>query len=73
MVSRLFTACVNYLDPDQLELPMGLVSRLVLGDSSFVTQFAQAVKDEKVFLSLSSHIVRMFLNHCVLSLRPSNS
>ncbi|ELU14949.1 hypothetical protein CAPTEDRAFT_150354 [Capitella teleta] len=53
VVTHLFNACIKYLEPQHLELPMGLLSRLVLGDSSFVSQFASAVHDEKAS-SLSS-------------------
>ena len=47
-MARLLHACVSHLQPGQLELPMGLISRLVLGDVSFVTQFADSVHQVQV-------------------------
>jgi hypothetical protein len=40
---------------------MGLISRLVLGDSSFVSQFAHAVKDEEVSNPPSAYTILKFL------------
>ena len=44
-MSRLLHACVTYLKPEQLELPMGLTSRLILGDQVFVDQFSGCVRE----------------------------
>ena len=46
---RLLYASVTYLmTSDHQELPVGLLSRLVLADQKFVEQFSQSVKEAKV-------------------------
>ena len=43
LVPKLLHSSVTYLKPEQLELPLGLIGRLVLGDPGFVDQFAETV------------------------------
>ena len=46
---RLLYASATYLmTSDNQELPVGLISRLVLADQRFVKQFSQSVKEIKV-------------------------
>ena len=56
LLPRLLYAVVTYLQPDQLELPLGLLSRLVLGEAMFVEQFAKSVEDLKAVPFLSAAI-----------------
>lgn len=49
VLPRIFFACTKYLQLEQIETPMGLLTRLVLGNQMFVEQFAQAVHDFKVY------------------------
>eukprot|EP00191_Tetraselmis_sp_GSL018_P012506 CAMPEP_0177598674 /NCGR_PEP_ID=MMETSP0419_2-20121207/12506_1 /TAXON_ID=582737 /ORGANISM="Tetraselmis sp., Strain GSL018" /LENGTH=1263 /DNA_ID=CAMNT_0019091197 /DNA_START=454 /DNA_END=4245 /DNA_ORIENTATION=- len=39
---RLLVASLDFLDPDNLAEPVGLLSRLILGSNSFASQFMQA-------------------------------
>ena len=45
LVPKLLEASVTYLKPDQLELPFGLLARLILSNAEFVEQFSNAVQD----------------------------
>ncbi|KAK7488222.1 hypothetical protein BaRGS_00020529 [Batillaria attramentaria] len=47
LLPRLLGACSKYLSGESLETPIGLITRLVLGNPIFVQQFASAVKDLK--------------------------
>ena len=47
MLSKLLTDCVQYLKPVHLELPLGLLARMVLGDATAVEQFANCVHSTK--------------------------
>lgn len=62
VLPRIFFACTKYLQLEQLETPMGLLTRLVLGNHMFVEQFAQAVHDFKV-CEHACKIVRTSLYH----------
>lgn len=48
LLPRLLHASVTYLKPLDLDLPIGLISRLVLADTVFVEQFSHCVDDLKV-------------------------
>lgn len=48
LLSRLLFACQKYLKEEELVTPLGLVTRLVLGNNIFVEQFCSAVRDLKV-------------------------
>lgn len=39
-------ACVNYLHSSKLDLPIGLINRLLLLDAAFVDQFVQSSRSE---------------------------
>ena len=54
LMPKLFHACVQYLKPVHLELPIGIINRLVIGDESFVEQFASTVHESRVCFSLST-------------------
>lgn len=54
VLPRIFFACTKYLQLEQIETPMGLLNRLVLGNQMFVEQFAQAVHDFKAVPFLSN-------------------
>uniref|UniRef100_A0A2C9JQD1 non-specific serine/threonine protein kinase n=1 Tax=Biomphalaria glabrata TaxID=6526 RepID=A0A2C9JQD1_BIOGL len=56
LVPRLLGACVQYLSGPPLETPIGLLSRLVLGNVIFVEQLATAIKTYKAV---------PFLNKCL--------
>ncbi|XP_064613402.1 LOW QUALITY PROTEIN: serine/threonine-protein kinase 36-like [Liolophura sinensis] len=43
LLPRVLKACVKFLKPDQLEIPLGLVTRLVLGNTQFVAQFTHTI------------------------------
>ena len=43
-------ACQKYLKDEDLVTPLGLITRLVLGNNIFVDQFCSAVRDLKVSL-----------------------
>ncbi|KAL8605032.1 hypothetical protein ACOMHN_018834 [Nucella lapillus] len=47
LLPRLLAASSEYLSGDVLETPVGLMTRLVLGNAIFVQQFASAVSDLK--------------------------
>ncbi|XP_071946341.1 serine/threonine-protein kinase 36-like [Antedon mediterranea] len=47
LMSKLLAACLLYLDPSTLEVPVGLMSRLVLSDEVFLSQFVQAIANFK--------------------------
>lgn len=51
---HLMYACQKYLKDDQLETPIGLISRLVLSNNIFVQQFCSAVNDLKYIPFMSS-------------------
>lgn len=44
----MFLACLKYLDQAHLDLPIGLIARLMFANDIFVAQFAQAVKNYEV-------------------------
>lgn len=48
LMPRLMYACQKYLKDDQLETPIGLITRLVLSNNIFIEQFCSSVKDLKV-------------------------
>ncbi len=52
---RLLHASQTYLRPEHMELPVGLMSRLIVSDVEFVNQFAQAVKQYKVKTKLGNY------------------
>ncbi|XP_013385413.1 serine/threonine-protein kinase 36 [Lingula anatina] len=43
LILRLLSACKHFLQPDQMEMPVGLMARLTLGEQAFVLQFADCV------------------------------
>ncbi|XP_074643571.1 serine/threonine-protein kinase 36-like [Tubulanus polymorphus] len=43
-VPKLLQSCQNYVKTEQLEMPIGIIARLVLGDIAFVDQFASSVQ-----------------------------
>ena len=51
LLPRLFYATYTYLQGELLDLPVGLMSRLVLGDVAFVDQFANCVQELEVRMS----------------------
>ncbi|XP_053375553.1 serine/threonine-protein kinase 36-like isoform X2 [Mercenaria mercenaria] len=61
LMPRLMYACQKYLKDDQLETPIGLITRLVLSNNIFIDQFCSSVKDLK-FLS--------FLSTCIAPTSP---
>ena len=63
LLPRLLHASVTYLKPHDLDLPIGLISRLVLADDVFVEQFAHCVDNLKV-----RHISCILLTHYLLSI-----
>lgn len=48
LLPKLMFACQKYLKDEQLETPLGLLSRLVLSNNVFVEQFCATVRDQKV-------------------------
>lgn len=48
LLPRLLGACVQCLNGEALETPIGLVTRMVLGNAIFVHQFAAAVRELNV-------------------------
>ncbi len=64
LLKSLFEASHRFLKREQLELPMGLIARMVLGEPAFVDQFAATVDHQIVscFRSLFS-----ISNLCALS------
>ncbi|KAL4223174.1 Serine/threonine-protein kinase 36 [Mactra antiquata] len=56
LMPRIMYACQKYLKDEQLETPIGLISRLVLSNNMFVEQFCNAVRDLKFLPFLSSCI-----------------
>ncbi len=48
LLGQLFRACCTHLRFDQWELPVGLISRLILADMAFVQQFAAAADEKQV-------------------------
>lgn len=48
LLHRLFYACMTYLKAPHLDLPVGLIERLVHTDVVFVKQFVSAVHNFKV-------------------------
>ncbi|BFZ18847.1 hypothetical protein BsWGS_21886 [Bradybaena similaris] len=57
LLPRLLESCVRYLSGPQLETPMGLIARLVLGNVIFVEQFATSVKTCKAVPFLQQCLV----------------
>ena len=53
LLSRLMFACQKYLKDEDLVTPLGLITRLVLGNKIFVEQFCSAVRDLKVDMAYS--------------------
>ncbi|KAI0226993.1 Serine/threonine-protein kinase 36 [Lamellibrachia satsuma] len=53
LLPRLLHASVTYLKPLDLDLPIGLISRLVLADTVFVEQFSHCVDDLKLLLLIN--------------------
>ena len=51
LLSRLLFACQKYLKDEDLVTPLGLITRLVLGNKIFVEQFCSAVRDLKVYMA----------------------
>ncbi|XP_033099504.1 serine/threonine-protein kinase 36-like [Anneissia japonica] len=47
LLPKLLAACLLYLEPGTLEVPVGLMSRLVLSDELFISQFVQATANFK--------------------------
>jgi hypothetical protein len=47
---------MNYLQLPQLDLPLGLISRLVLVDRVFVDQFVQSVNSRQVRMMKNANI-----------------
>ncbi|KAK3576136.1 hypothetical protein CHS0354_043102 [Potamilus streckersoni] len=45
LLPRLLYACQRYLKNEQLEMPFGLVARMVLGNRIFVDQFCSTIKE----------------------------
>ncbi|XP_022108847.1 serine/threonine-protein kinase 36-like [Acanthaster planci] len=54
VLTRLINACMLYLKPDEMEVPLGLLSRFVLSHDTFVLEFAGAVTQLKVAPFLNS-------------------
>ncbi|XP_052245877.1 serine/threonine-protein kinase 36-like isoform X2 [Dreissena polymorpha] len=54
LMPKLMFACQKYLKEEQLETPVGLITRLVLSNNIFVDQFCTAVKDLKYIPFLCS-------------------
>ncbi|KAL5015967.1 hypothetical protein ScPMuIL_005556 [Solemya velum] len=44
LLPRMFLACLTHMDQAHLDLPIGLIARLMFANDIFVSQFAQAVK-----------------------------
>lgn len=55
LLPRLFYACMTYLKSSHLDLPVGLIERLVHTDVVFVQQFVSAVHNLKVRETLFSN------------------
>ncbi|XP_052801977.1 serine/threonine-protein kinase 36-like isoform X1 [Mya arenaria] len=56
LMPKLMFACQKYLREEQLETPVGLVTRLVLSNNIFVQQFCDSVKDLKYIPFLVSSV-----------------
>jgi fused-like protein len=56
-VPRLLQTSLLYLDDDQHDITFGLISRLVLGDFTFIEQFAKSVESLKAVPFLTQVIV----------------
>ncbi|XP_038058960.1 serine/threonine-protein kinase 36-like isoform X2 [Patiria miniata] len=54
VLTRLINACMLYLKPEDMEVPLGLLSRFVLSHDAFVTEFAEAVTQLKADTFLKS-------------------
>ena len=48
LLPRLVFCCTKYLKNEQLEIPINLMLRLVLGSQQFLKQFCNCVKEQKV-------------------------
>jgi len=64
LLERLLAACITCLKPQYLDLPVGLVARLVLSDATFIDQFVRVVNDHNV--SPTAIISRLISRHTCL-------
>ena len=48
LLEKLLAACITCLKPEHLDLPIGLVSRLVLSGAAFVDQFVNVINGRNV-------------------------
>ncbi|CAC5416461.1 FU [Mytilus coruscus] len=53
LLPRLIFCCTKYLKNEQLEIPINLMLRLVLGSQQFLKQFCKCVKEQKTVSLLS--------------------
>ncbi|XP_077995717.1 serine/threonine-protein kinase 36-like [Glandiceps talaboti] len=65
VIFKLVYVCKAYLLPHQLSVPIGLIARLVLSDSVFVTQFTEAVHECKA----ESLLATLISNQCSEAIR----
>ncbi|XP_071789839.1 serine/threonine-protein kinase 36-like isoform X1 [Asterias amurensis] len=54
IMTRLISACMLHLKPEQMEVPVGLLSRFVLSHEVFITEFAEAIPQLKAESFLNS-------------------
>ena len=48
LLDKLLAACVTSLKPEHLDLPIGLVGRLVLSGQAFIDQFTSSINSHNV-------------------------
>jgi len=48
LLEKLLSACITCLKPEHLDLPIGLVGRLVLSGPAFIDQFVNIINNHNV-------------------------
>ena len=56
LLEKLLSACITCLKPEHLDLPIGLVGRLVLSGPAFIDQFISVVNSHNVSFSVLPYI-----------------
>jgi len=68
LLEKLLAACITSLKPEHLDLPIGLVGRLVLSSPAFIDQFINVINSHNVSASVWIFTVRAVATYSIVSI-----